>query len=53
SGVTLKALTLRGVPPRARDVLRLRGATVQAEGLPALEATFATPLGDVVLQSAA
>lgn len=53
SGVALKALTLRGVPPRARDVLRLRGAQVLAEGTPALEATFATPRGEVVLQSVA
>lgn len=51
SGVTLQALTLRGVPPRARDVLRLRGANVQADGTPAVEATLATPKGDVVLQS--
>jgi hypothetical protein len=27
SGVVLKALTTRGVPPRAREVLRLRGVT--------------------------
>ena len=49
--MTLQALTLRGVPPRARDVLRLRGANVQADGTPAVEATLATPKGDVVLQS--
>lgn len=52
SGVTLKSLTLRGVPDRARDVLRLRGAPVLAEGSPALSAVFTTPRGDVELESA-
>ena len=51
SGVTLQALTLRGVPARARDVLRLRGVTVQAEGTPALSAALLTPRGEVVLES--
>jgi hypothetical protein len=55
SGLALKALTLRGVPERARDVLRLRGVQVLAEasdGAPALSATLATPRGEVTLESA-
>ena len=52
SGITLKALTLRGVPARARDVLRLRGVSVLPEGRPALGATLLTPRGEVVLESA-
>ena len=49
SGVTLRSLALGGVPPRARDVLRLRGI---AHGLtPALRATLATPKGEVILES--
>jgi len=51
SGLTLKSLTLHGVPPRARDVLRLRGVQVLAEPGPTLVATFATPVGDVTLKS--
>ena len=53
SGVTLKALTLHGVPPRPRDVLRLRGVQVLAEPGPALVAVLATPAGDVTLTSSA
>jgi len=53
SGITLKSLTLRGVPTRARDVLRLRGVTVRPDGAPALSATLLTPKGEVVLESAA
>jgi hypothetical protein len=52
SGVTLHSLALCGVPARARDVLRLRGVSVQPEGPPALVATLATPLGAVTLLSA-
>jgi hypothetical protein len=52
SGVTLRALALHGLPPRARDVLRLRGVSTEAGPGPALVATLATPLGDVVLSSA-
>jgi hypothetical protein len=51
SGVTLESLTVTGVPPRASDVLRLRGVTMQAGLGPALSATLATPLGDVTIQS--
>jgi len=52
SGVTLQSLQLRGVPDRAREVLRLRGVDVRADGGPALRATLATPLGEAVLESA-
>ena len=52
SGRALQALTLRGVPERARDVLRLRGVQVLADGTPALSATLATPRGEIVLESA-
>lgn len=50
-GVTLRALTLQGVPERARDVLRLRSVQVLPTPGPALTATLATPLGEVVLSS--
>lgn len=51
SGVGLRALSLRGVPERARTVLRLRGV-LHAEGAgPALCATLNTPLGDITLES--
>jgi Glyoxalase-like domain len=51
SGVTLRALALAGVPDRVRDVLRLRGVAVSAAAGTALRATFATPLGEVMLES--
>jgi hypothetical protein len=51
SGVTLKQLTLHGVPERARQVLRLRGVAVLADVGPALRAVLATPVGEVVLES--
>ena len=51
SGLSLKALTLHGVPERARDVLRLRGVQVLPEAGPAITATLATPMGDVTIQS--
>jgi hypothetical protein len=51
SGVTLRQLTLHGVPERARQVLRLRGVAVLAEPGPALRAVLHTPLGDVTLES--
>ena len=53
SGVTLQALTLRGVPARAATVLRLRGVEVrEAVDGPALQARLATPRGEVTLSSA-
>jgi Glyoxalase-like domain len=51
SGITLRQLTLHGVPERARQVLRLRGVAVLPEAGPALRAVFSTPLGDVTLES--
>lgn len=51
SGVGLRSLTINRVPPRAREVLRLRGvAAVDDEG-PALRATLSTPNGEVTLSS--
>ena len=52
SGVTLRALSLHGVPERARDVLRLRGVTVLPQPGPALQARLATPKGEITLESA-
>jgi hypothetical protein len=50
SGVTLKSFAAHGLPPRAREVLRLRGVgTLPAP--PALQATFTTPLGEAVLNA--
>jgi hypothetical protein len=51
SGVSLTALTLRGIPDRAREVLRLARAGVRAEGRPAITATLSAPRGEVVLES--
>ena len=52
SGVTLSALTLCGVPARARDVLRLQAVAVQeTPAAPALTAVLQTPRGEVVLSS--
>ncbi len=60
SPVRLRRLAVRGLPPRARDVMRLRGVQGADEGeaegeahVPVLSATFDTPLGEVVLRSAA
>lgn len=49
SGVTLQALRLRGVPDRARAVLRLPGVAFVGGSGPALQAQLATPAGCVVL----
>lgn len=51
SGVTLQSLQLSGVPPRAREVLRLRGVQ-HADTGPALRAALHTPKGEVALESA-
>ena len=51
SGVTLRGLTVHGVPERARDVLRLRGVSVLAHDGPALRACLATPRGEITLES--
>ncbi len=52
SGLALKSLTLRGAPPRAAEVLRLRGVQWLPSGQPALSALLLTPRGEVVLESA-
>jgi hypothetical protein len=55
SGVTLSSLTLRGVPERARDVLRLQHVTVESvapsPAAPALTVVLQTPRGEVTLHS--
>jgi len=57
SGVTLRSLTLRGVPERAAEVLGLQGVEVDRRAptpaAPALTAVLLTPRGEVTLQSAA
>jgi hypothetical protein len=52
SGVTLQALTLRGVPTAAISVLRLQAVAVEAatDG-PAVQARLTTPRGEVTLSS--
>ncbi|MDE2457026.1 MAG: VOC family protein [Burkholderiales bacterium] len=51
SGVTLRALELRGISERARQVLRMPGVRV-AEGTgPALRAVLATPRGEIELET--
>jgi hypothetical protein len=52
SGVSLRKLTLHGVPERARQVLRLRGVAVLPEPQPsALQVVLQTPLGEVTLRA--
>ena len=51
SGVTLRALSLRGLPEPARAVLDSRSVHFEASPGPALSATLTTPLGEVVLSS--
>ena len=52
SGVTLQGLTINHVPPRAREVLRLRGVAAVDDDGPALRAQLATPRGEIMLTSA-
>lgn len=52
SGVSLRALSLHGVPEGARTVLGLHGVSHDAGAGPALCATLATPLGEITLESA-
>ena len=49
SGLALQSLALAGVPPRARELLRLR--SVNWVETPALTATLSTPLGLVTLST--
>jgi len=51
SGVTLRGLTLGGLPARVREVLCLRQVTMSDAAAPALQAEFDTPLGPVTLTS--
>ena len=51
SGVALQSLSLRGVPERARTVLRLKGVDFAVDAGPALRARLVTPLGEVVLEA--
>ena len=51
SGVTLAALTLRGLPPAACEVLHLRDVALLPAGIPALTATLNTARGSVTLTS--
>lgn len=51
SGVVLKSLTLSGLPPRAAEVLDLRGIALSSAAGPALQAVLSTPRGDVTLRS--
>ena len=50
-GVALRALTLHGLPQRVRDALPLRDVQMHSGAGPALQATFDTPRGSVVLTS--
>lgn len=52
SGVVLRQLAVRSLPPRAVDVMRLRGVTPLDAAEPVLRATLDTPLGERVLTSA-
>jgi hypothetical protein len=51
SGLALTRFTLRGLPPRAREVLRLRGPVFAGDAGPVLQAELATPRGPVCLES--
>ncbi len=51
SGVTLRALALRGLPDEAWAALQLRGVNHLSPPGAALRATLATPLGAVTLES--
>ena len=52
SGVTLRALSLHGISPQARELLALRRVDVDGGIGPALRATLDTPIGEVILESA-
>jgi hypothetical protein len=53
SPVSLKRLSLRGVPTQAQAVLALRGVDFSADAGPALTAEFDTPRGPLTLHSEA
>lgn len=52
-GVDLQALVVNHLPPRVREVLRLRGVTAVDDAGPALRARLSTPNGDVTLETLA
>jgi hypothetical protein len=52
-GVALQALVVNHLPPRVREVLRLRGVTAVDDAGPALRARLSTPNGDVTLETLA
>ena len=51
SGVALRALTVRGLPPAAVQALALQGVAHAADAGPAISASFETPRGVVTLDS--
>jgi hypothetical protein len=51
SGIALESLTLRGVPPQAADVLRLKRVDLQPLPGAAIEARLVTPRGSITLSS--
>jgi hypothetical protein len=51
SGVTLEQLAVRGLPPRAVDVMRLRGVHRPTDAGPALTLSLKTPQGQRSLAS--
>ncbi|GMV74010.1 MAG: hypothetical protein AMXMBFR78_09610 [Rubrivivax sp.] len=50
-GLALQALVVNHLPPRVREVLRLRGVECVDDAGPALRARLRTPLGDITLES--
>jgi hypothetical protein len=53
SGLALTHFTVRGLAPKAREVLRLRGPEFATDAGPVLQAELATPTGTVILSSPA
>lgn len=51
SGVTLRAISLRGLPSRAAQALQLRGVELAVGPGPAITATLDTPRGTITLAS--
>ncbi len=52
SGVTLRSLSLGGLPLRARELLRPRGVgSAASDNAPALQAVLSTPRGELILSS--
>lgn len=51
SGITLRSLSLGGLPARVREALRMPQVEMADASVPALQAGFDTPLGSVTLTS--